>query len=250
MAYTPPMMDFFLAVAQGKYPEYSIKNKFGRNPDINGSEESIWNGGGYYTGHNATAAEIVEVFSSSVNDTSAGTGARTVTVYGLDASGLEQEETLTLNGTTPVDSTLTFLRSDTVRVRTAGSLGHNEGQITVRQKTTTANVFAVMPATFNRTAIGCYTIPANKRGYLYQYMVSFSGKTTAGSTVRFTKRELGGVFENLDIDGLQGAGNSSFIKYYTIPEDDLPPLTDIQVRADSDGAVSISTDFILLMKQT
>ncbi len=48
--------------------------------------------------------------SSSANDTSAWSGARTIKIFGLDASGVEQTEMITLNGTTAVDSVGTYTR--------------------------------------------------------------------------------------------------------------------------------------------
>ena len=40
----------------------------------------------------------IKVSSTSVNDKAAGTGMRTVTIYGLDTDGNEQNEPITLNG--------------------------------------------------------------------------------------------------------------------------------------------------------
>jgi hypothetical protein len=59
--------DFLLAVAEGKVPGYKIVNKWGRNPDISTTEEAVWNGGGPYTGFDATTEDTVEVFGG-VND--------------------------------------------------------------------------------------------------------------------------------------------------------------------------------------
>ncbi len=61
--------DFYVEVQRGKVPRHSIINKFGFNSDIDtGSvSEDIWNGGGLYTGFNATAAETLEVFGGSAD---------------------------------------------------------------------------------------------------------------------------------------------------------------------------------------
>jgi len=45
-----------------------VLHKFWRNPDIDSGFEAIWNWGWDYTGFDATAAETIEVFSSSVAD--------------------------------------------------------------------------------------------------------------------------------------------------------------------------------------
>lgn len=61
---------FLLDVARLKYDNYRIGTKFGRNPDIDtgSGPEDVWNGGGVYTGFNATANENLECFSSSASD--------------------------------------------------------------------------------------------------------------------------------------------------------------------------------------
>lgn len=63
--------DFYLEVVKGNVPGHSIVHKYGKNPQIQNSAsfESIWNGGGFYTGFNATGAETLEVFSSDATDT-------------------------------------------------------------------------------------------------------------------------------------------------------------------------------------
>lgn len=63
-------IDWLIEVAKGNVPGHSLVDKFGRNPDIDTASgfEAIWNGGGDYTGFDATVAEAIEVFSSSAND--------------------------------------------------------------------------------------------------------------------------------------------------------------------------------------
>lgn len=62
--------DFYTEVAQGNIEGYSTIHKYGVNPDIDIASgfEVLWNGGGDYTGHDCTAAETLETFSSSADD--------------------------------------------------------------------------------------------------------------------------------------------------------------------------------------
>ena len=62
--------DFYTEVSNGHVPGYRIVHMYGKNPDIDIASgfEVIWNGGGPYTGFDATAAEVIEVFSSSAAD--------------------------------------------------------------------------------------------------------------------------------------------------------------------------------------
>lgn len=171
-------------IARGLRRGYFIRNAFGRNPDIDTGTvpEDLWNGGGVYTGFPTGSAEKVTVVSSSVNDTSAGSGARTVKIFGLDANYALQEETVTLNGQSLVDSVNTYTRIYRARVITSGSsnTAFNAGTITIAHKITTANIFCVMPIGYNQTAIGIYTIPANNIGLLRSFRV-FIDKTAGGS---------------------------------------------------------------------
>lgn len=62
--------DFYLEVVKGNVPGHSIVHKYGMNPNVPNAAtfENIWNGGGVYTGFDATAAETLEVFSSDATD--------------------------------------------------------------------------------------------------------------------------------------------------------------------------------------
>ena len=240
--------NYYLEISHGNIAGHTHVHKFGRNPDIDGAFEAIWGGGGAYTGHNATAAEIVTVSSSDVNDTSAGTGARTVQVYGLDTNYLEINEIVTLAGTTLVDTVNSYIRLNRVIVRSAGSGVGNAGLISVAQKTTTANIFAVMPIGYNQTMIAAYTIPAGKTGYIMQWSAGLSGKTNASCNVRLRMRPLNEVFQVKEEFSLQGSGSSYMHRSYTTPKAGLTAKTDIFIEADTDAAnTGVAADFGLIL---
>lgn len=155
----------------GWVPNVNAITKFGRNPDVDasgGGPEDVWEGGGLYTGFPAgvvnTVAETCTVVSSSANDAAAGTGMRTCRLSGLGATGAEQLEDVTLNGTNAVTTTNRWYRVNRVVGLTGGSGMTNAGAITVRHSSTTANIFAVVPAGFGQSQIACYTVPANEQG--------------------------------------------------------------------------------------
>ncbi len=225
-----------LAVASGAYGVRGV-NKFGRNADIDTASgyEAIWNGGGSYTGHEAIAAETVEVFSSDANDASAGTGARTVQVYGLDASWDEQNEIVTLDGVTAVDTAGTYIRLDRMIVRSAGSGAENAGSITARQKTTTANIFAVLPAGYNQTMIAAYTIPNGYEAYVHDWYVTLGGANGSDVAARLRARPFGEVFQVKEEIGIKGVGSSSQQRIYRIPKGPFAEKTDICIQASSDA---------------
>ena len=229
--------EFLYEAAAGRVPGYSVGRKFGRNPDIDtGSPEDIWNGGGLYTGFPTTgSAETVDVVSSSTNDAAAGTGARTINLFGLDENYIEQEETITMNGTTAVTSTKIWWRLNRVKVTSIGSLSTNDGSITVNHTTTTANVFAVMPASAGQTAIMAYTIPANKKMLAIAIGISIdraSGSSaTASATLRICDAETGLIRV---IDYFFPTEGSPIFKSYEVTEV-IEEKTDIWIRVDSVG---------------
>lgn len=100
-------IDFYLAVAKGDFTGYSKVSKFGRNASVKSSGyETIWDGSNLYPW--PTAAETLEVASSDNDDTSAGTGARTVEIQGLDSNWDPLTETVTMNGGTDVTTNNSF----------------------------------------------------------------------------------------------------------------------------------------------
>jgi hypothetical protein len=147
----------------------------GSNPDVDTATvpEDVWFNGGVYTGHPTGSPETVQVFSSSANDTSAGTGARTVRIYGLatSSSTAYTTEDLTMNGVTVVTSSGTWYRVNRMDVRTAGSGGTNAGNITCRHSTTTSNVFVLLEASRGRSAVGVWTVPQSSSLTIHNVLV-------------------------------------------------------------------------------
>ena len=178
-----------IAIMRGIVPNAFIINKFGRSPDVDGPED-IWNGGGFYSGFPTGPAETLHIFSSSVNDTAAGTGLRTGRVYGEDNSYNLITEDVTLNGTSAVTTTQSFKRVYRFEGLTAGSNEFSVGDITVRHSTTTANVFAVVHAGFSHTNTSIYTIPAGYSGYLRDYSVAMNDTTANSALIGFYVREF------------------------------------------------------------
>ncbi len=228
--------DLHFEAALGNVPGISIMYKFGKNPDIDtGTPEDIWNGGGDYTGQPTGAAETMEIFSSSVNDVAAGSGALTVEISQLlDSTGAEADPvTVTLNGVTPVSlGALTYYRCSRVRVLTAGATGSNEGTLTLRHTTTTANIFAVMPIGANQTTIFAYTVPLGKTlliGAGDVHMARALG--AAGSaTISFRSRPNGGVYNTISSSEISHASAHSINgKNYML----FTERTDIKLRCDS-----------------
>ncbi len=147
---------------------------------IRGHDETVPNGGpftlsplfgaGGYTvdqsAIDATPAVVGVASTDNTNDNAAGTGALTVRVFGLDASGDAQTNDVTMNGTTAVNTASTFSAVFQVLVLTTGSNNANTGTIYVGTGSFTSGVPAVrmlsMEIGYNISTTGYYVVPNAK----------------------------------------------------------------------------------------
>ena len=136
---------FELQIARGQIAFHKTIFKFGFNPDIDDSLETVWAEGGLYS--YLSSATVLKVSSSSTADDEGSTGAETVELFGLDDNYNEIIEVITLDGQTSVDTTKEYLRINRMIVRSAGSSGTNAGVIYAGTGTVTAGVPANKYAT-------------------------------------------------------------------------------------------------------
>jgi len=125
-----------------------------------------------------TTPSNLQITSTSVNDTSAGTGAQTIYIEGLikiNNSWIEATESFTMNGQTPVVSTIdNWWRVNKIWVNTSGSSEVNEGDIYVSPSgaTTTAGIPAIgnticaVIQGYSNSTSGTYSVGSNR---LFQY---------------------------------------------------------------------------------
>jgi len=226
---------FNLQVSRGQIAYHESIYKFGNNPEVADSIETIWPQGGLYS--YLSAATVLTVSSGSTDDTSAGTGARTVELFGLDGDYNEISEVVTLNGQTAVNTTQSYLRINRMIVRSAGSGGANAGIIYAGTGTVTTGVPANIYATINgdgtnQTLMALWTIPAGYTGYLMQYDVSngTTSNTPAVCKLLLVARPYGEVFQTKDIKSLT---TGMHIENTLIIPVEFAEKTDIEVRAVS-----------------
>jgi hypothetical protein len=235
---------FELQVARGQIAWHNPLFKFGNNPSVGDSLETIWAEGGLYS--YLTAATVLKVSSSSTDDTSAGTGARTVQLYGLDGDYNEINELVTLNGQTAVNTTQSFLRINRMVVRSAGSGGVNAGVIYAGTGTVTtgvpANVYASVNGVTgaNQSLMALWTVPAGYTAYLLQYDVSngTSSQTPAVCKLILSVRPYGEVFQSKDVKSLTTGMHIE--ETFALPQK-FTEKSDIEVRAIS-SSVSVPFD--------
>ena len=135
------------------------RDRFGFNTtiDTNDVPEDIWSEGGEYPFPTAAATTTIESDSTDDDGDPAGDGAQTVYVSGLDTNYAEVEEIVTMNGTSAVTLSNSYLRVHRCYVIASGADGTNAGNITVQHGST---VIAAIPAGLGQTQAAVFTIPA------------------------------------------------------------------------------------------
>lgn len=228
----------------------------GRNAAISTTAETVWSAGATYA--QLTTAEAFEVVSSSANDAAAGTGARTIQVDLVDGDYTQTSQTVTLNGTTAVAISGTYVACNGARLLTAGSGLVNAGNIDVR--TASGDVVKCRIAAAARLGMGesadfLYTIPANYIGILRK--IDFSTITLTGDlSVYLDFLNSSGVRKTMGMGQCSmatsgfadGKGSINFGNGISIPEKTLIELRAI-VSANA-GDLCAMAQLLLIKKGT
>ena len=244
--------DFPLQVSRGQIQGHETFCQFGINSDVGASLETVWVGGGSYTFPSSTTTTTIS--SSNANDTSAGTGARTVFVEGLNANYERVTETASLNGQTGVTLANAYLRVNKVTILTAGSGGTSAGSIFVGTGTVTTGVPAVIlnrtGSSSNESESGFYSVPVGYTAFITRWTMS-SSNNTANEATRFILRvrPFGGVFGYKAVYNIPGNGIYECEAAYPIP---LPEKADLEVVAlATAGSSYVTTQLqIILIKNS
>lgn len=245
----------YLDIARGKFSALAAVNKFGRNPDIdNAADEDIWDGGGDWVA--PTAARTHDIVSTDANDTSAGTGARTVRIYGLQTwATAESTEDVTLNGTTNVATANSYVIIHRMQVLTVGSGGTNAGNITATAQTD-ATVTAQLTAGEGQTLMAVYGIPSGITAYGTGWYSSINRQQTSGSIdcallVKTDADQSDSLFRIGHRLGLSVSG-TSYVGHAFVPPAPVVGPAIIKVRGITASAnnTDVSAGFDLVLETT
>lgn len=169
--------NFNYEVGLGRRQGYTTWNKWGYNPDIDAAaSETIWSVGGVFA--EMTTATTLDITSTDANDTSAGTGAQSIVIYGVDANYNEQIEVVTMNGATIVTTTGSWLGVNRMSIYLAGSGGINAGDIDA-VVTAGGSTQAQIPAGEGSTQHAFFFVPASHT-FLLDWLFLNVVKTSGG----------------------------------------------------------------------
>lgn len=222
-------LPYVQSVAKGFIPSARDFFKLGYNAAIAATLEDVWELGG--TIPIPATAITMRVVSTSANDAAAGTGARTVSIDGLDTNYNEIFETVTLNGLTPVNTVNQYLRINDFHVITAGTGGVAAGNVNL-QDTTGVTTYRRITAGGNRDLTAMMTVPAGKNAYL----LAWSFGSSLANAVRFMLRATcdmdgnlqPGIFLFQDI-GIQNSGTT----WESVMGRHFPAKTDVKISGNT-----------------
>ena len=244
---------FELQVSRGQISYHETQFKFGFNPLVVDSLETVWAQGGLYT--YLSSASTLYISSSSTDDDVAGTGARTATVSGLDANYNEVSVTVDLDGQTGVQlgDASNWIRVNRIEVLTAGSGGANAGVLYVGTEATPSsgvptNKYATVAIGDNQTLMALWTVPAGYTAYLYETHITVATEANNKyGIVTVLARPDGGVF---NIKDKFTTVLDTVTQKYNFPLK-FEEKTDIEVRAigsssNANIAISAGLDIIYI----
>jgi len=244
--------NFFVEVVQGTLGGFSAVNQFGNNDTITTQPADIWDAGRDVAGDRIfdypflDSAEILDISSSSGSDISAGIGARTLEIFGLNFQYESIKETIILNGTSNVPTVQQYLRVNQIVVRSAGSAGLNIGKITAISQSSASRVAQINPVE-NRSLMAIFTVPAEHQGCFIKYYGSVNRKQAAAIDITLRIRLFNEVFVTANMLGVNSSGTSFFFHNFTLPVL-IPPKTDIKLAGRiPSNTVDVSAGFDLIL---
>jgi hypothetical protein len=183
------IVDYKDAIGIGEVAGHSIFRGFGRRDSLStgASGDDVWEGSAVTIPYpNQSIGEQVVIVSTSANDAAAGSGVRQIEIHYLDATGNEQMETVTMNGTTPVNSATTNIRFiQYIHASSVGSFGASAaGDITIYKVANPATVYSMIHSGQSVSLSSHRMVPFGKT--LYLNYVAASSTSSKAVSVRLT----------------------------------------------------------------
>lgn len=234
-----PVIEPLLEISKGNKTGHSLIYKFGVNGDINGNYETIWPQGGIYPTIGGSAVQLT-ISSSSEDDNSAGVGARNLFIEGLDVDYNQISETVNLDGTSSISTSLEYIAVNRAFIETGGT-SEQVGNISVFSGSTN---LAYIDSDYRQTMQSHYTIPANHTGYLIQVNCS----STKNDYVQFSlyQKTFGGVYRTVVTDTVIESSTTDFTHF--APQ--FSEKTEVDLRGIGvDGSTNnnVSGEFTLVL---
>jgi len=256
--------DLMLEIPAGNVPGQTSVNKFGHaDSGIQITSTDVWDRADAAATQQIwtapTTARIHAIVSTSTSDDGSpgGVGARTIEVFGLTGWGAaEVSETITMDGTTTVNTSNSYVIIHRMKVLTKGATDVNVGTITATAATDGTITAQINPGE-GHTQMAIYGVPSTQTAYMtcyYASMAEAGGNPATANAVDlnlFINPTPDVELTNFLIKHTQGVSNSGsshirhcFAPYFKI---EGPAIIKIQAIADSaDTDTSAGFDLILV----
>jgi hypothetical protein len=162
-----------LDIARGIVTGARAIRQYGRNPAVSSTFVPLTRGGIYRTPQVGAQQALRIRAGGNANDTAAGSGAREITLVGLDATGEPITDTIATNGTSAsAVSSKQFLRLTDAFVSKSGTYATQTAlshAATINIEDGAGNLWAVIQDTDiprGDTEIGAYSVPVNRSLYI------------------------------------------------------------------------------------
>ena len=232
---------FDLQVARGQIDAHSTVNIYGVQASVTTTYVPVWENASAYT---YPASATTMHLASSVNTGADKTGT-TVLIQGLDSTYTSISETLTLNGTTAVVTTNSYLRINSISVASVTSSTMPTGVITLKDLTDTTT-YAQIAAGLGRSQMSIYTVPA---GYTL-YLSRIDAYTSAnGSSADFISYRNYSITSSGVVNTTQQAPFTNIYHAQRVMPRPFTEKTDIQLQARTSAntyVVSIAAEGYLI----
>jgi len=236
--------DYLVEVGKGNIAGVTIMSAMGEfesgNVDADGQDVCRFEdvGGPVRLPTPAGAGEQMTIISSSNADNGAtATGVLTVRVHYLDATGAEQTEDITMNGTTGVDTTATDIRFvNDMYTLTVGSNGVAEGNITLYKKggSIANDLYNFIVMGGNKSLVPHRMVPLGKTLYLMNWQCAEAQGVRVAFRIRSTDMNgdlIPGVFCFKDTAYISGSASGA-LPLHSTP---VPALSIVKVSHWSDA---------------
>lgn len=225
-----------------------VHKQAGHNPLLAAdTAEDVWSQGG--TRSIFSAAETFNLVSGSASDTAAGTGARMVKIVGLDSAYALQTETVTLNGTTDVETSNSYLHIHKMEVILSGSGQTNAGAITATG-TTSSNVISSIAAGDGRAQQSHFMVPAGYTCFITDVLYStYRSSGTGRKEAEFFLYTLNNTTNTKELIQKVGVASETIFQQAGSIKRQIPAKTLIWLAAVAESAntaVSAQLDLVLV----
>lgn len=241
-------------LAEGDIAGRSVIHKFGRNGSVGTTFAPVTDGGVWQTPLSSSASTLRIKAGGDANDTAAGTGAREITLQGVDETGaLVSEAVATAGASASAATTTTFMRLFRAYVSESGTYasatdGSHADTITIEDGAGSEDWGSILLDGFalGQSTIACYTVPLGYTALIEAADINVQSNKTA-EIILFQRQnilETSAPFSAMRVLEEWGGVSSDIQVTFTTPIL-LPGLCDVGFMAKAATTAEVDCGFTI-----